>query len=146
MSTKGLNTQTATRLNYNINIIFPWLKTLAWIRGKVCVKYDFSVHIFDFRVWVSLYDILENDWFFFILADAILEFRESVWHVQKGHLLTNIYLCKFNSKSTRCEICLKLTTKAPERRQWRRFGVFIVNFENIPHLFLVYCWPWASKC
>ena len=27
--------------------------------------------------------------------------------------------------------------KAPERRQWRRSGVFIVNFEHISHLFLV---------
>ena len=35
-----------------------------------------------------------------------------------------------------CEICSKLTTKT-ERRQWRRFGVFIANFEHISHLFLL---------
>ena len=34
---------------------------------------------------------------------------------------------------TRCEICLKLTIKKPERRQWHRFRVFIVNFEYISH-------------
>ena len=34
----------------------------------------------------------------------------------------------------RCEICSKLTIKIPERRQWRRFGVFIVNFEHNSHL------------
>ena len=34
----------------------------------------------------------------------------------------------------RCEICSKLTIKTPKRRQWRRFGVFIVNFEHISHL------------
>ena len=39
---------------------------------------------------------------------------------------------------TRCEMCSKLTTKTPERRQWRRFGVFIVNFEHISHLVLVF--------
>ena len=33
-----------------------------------------------------------------------------------------------------CEICSKLTIKTPKRRQWRRFGVFIVNFEHISHL------------
>ena len=33
-----------------------------------------------------------------------------------------------------CEICSKLTIKTPERRHWRRFGVFIVNFEHISHL------------
>ena len=25
-----------------------------------------------------------------------------------------------------------------ERRQWRRSGIFIVNFEHIPHLVLVF--------
>ena len=33
----------------------------------------------------------------------------------------------------RCEICSKLTIKTPKRRQWCRFGVFIVNFEHISH-------------
>ena len=47
-----------------------------------------------------------------------------------------IYLLKVNNKNTRtkCEICSKLTIKTPERRHWRRFGVFIVNFEHISHL------------
>ena len=38
----------------------------------------------------------------------------------------------------RCEICSKLTIKTPERRQWRRPGVFIVNFEHTLHLFLIF--------
>ena len=33
---------------------------------------------------------------------------------------------------------LKLTIKTPERHQRRRSGVFIVNFEHISHLFLVF--------
>ena len=47
---------------------------------------------------------------------------------------------KFNNRNTRkrCEICSKLTIKLPEPCQWRRFGVFIVNFEHILHLFLVF--------
>ena len=28
-------------------------------------------------------------------------------------------------------MCLKLTIKIPERRQWRRSGIFIVNFEQV---------------
>ena len=32
----------------------------------------------------------------------------------------------------------KLTIKTPERRHWRRFGVFIVNNEHISHYFLVF--------
>ena len=48
----------------------------------------------------------------------------------------NIYLYKINNKNTRIkfEICLKLTIKTPERRQLRRSGVFIVNFEHISHI------------
>ena len=55
----------------------------------------------------------------------------------------NIYLFNVNNRNTRkrCEIWSKLTIKTPERRpersQWRRFGVFIVNFEHNLHLFLV---------
>ena len=47
---------------------------------------------------------------------------------------------KVHDKSTRkrCEICLKLTIKTPERRYWRCSGVFIVNFEHISHLFLMF--------
>ena len=33
---------------------------------------------------------------------------------------------------------LKLTIKTPERRQWRRSGVFIVNCEHISHFLLVF--------
>ena len=51
-----------------------------------------------------------------------------------------IYLLKVNNRNsrTRCEICSKLIIKIPERRQWRRSGIFIVNFEHISHLVLVF--------
>ena len=55
------------------------------------------------------------------------------------HACMYIYLLKDNNRNTRtsCEICSKLTIKAP-RRQWRRCGVFIVNFEHISQLVLVF--------
>ena len=51
-----------------------------------------------------------------------------------------IWLLKINNSNTRtrCEICSKLTTKASERRQWHRSVVFMVNFEHISHLVLVF--------
>ena len=50
------------------------------------------------------------------------------------------YMFKINNRNTRtrCEICSKLTIKTSERRHCRRSGVFIVNFEHIPHLVLVF--------
>ena len=51
-----------------------------------------------------------------------------------------IYLLKVNDRNsrTRCKICSNLTIKIPERRQWYRSGIFIVNFEHISHLALVF--------
>ena len=39
---------------------------------------------------------------------------------------------------TRCEIYSELAIKTPERRQWHRSGVFIVNFEHISHFVLLF--------
>ena len=49
------------------------------------------------------------------------------------------YMFKVNNRNirTRCGICSKLTIKIPERRHWRRSGIFIVNFKHISHLVLV---------
>ena len=46
---------------------------------------------------------------------------------------------------TRCEICSKLTIKTPERLQWRHSDVFIVNFEHISDLALVFLLLTLSK-
>ena len=50
------------------------------------------------------------------------------------------YMFKVNNRNTRtnCDICSKLTIKTPERCHWRRSGVFIVNFEHISFLVLVF--------
>ena len=43
------------------------------------------------------------------------------------------YMFKVSNRNTRTryEVCSKLTIKTPERRQWHRSGVFILNFEHI---------------
>ena len=48
----------------------------------------------------------------------------------------SIYLFKFNNGNTskKCEICLKLKMKTPERRHVRRSVVLIVNFEHITYI------------
>ena len=51
-----------------------------------------------------------------------------------------MYLLKVNKRNTRTrrEICSELTIETPERRQWRHYGIFIVNSEHISHLALVF--------
>ena len=50
------------------------------------------------------------------------------------------YMSKVSNRNTgkRCEICSKLTIKTPEGRNWRCSGVFILNFEHISHLAVVF--------
>ena len=50
------------------------------------------------------------------------------------------YMFKVNNRNARlrCEIYSKLTIKTPKQCQWCRSGVFIVNFEYISHLVLVF--------
>ena len=54
--------------------------------------------------------------------------------------LVGIYLFKVDKRNIRamCESCSKLTIKTPERHQLCRSGVFIVNFEQISHIILVF--------
>ena len=51
-----------------------------------------------------------------------------------------IYLLKVGNRNTRtrCQICSKLTIKTPERRQWRRSGIFIVSSEHISHFAVMF--------
>ena len=35
-------------------------------------------------------------------------------------------------------MCSNVIIKTPERRQWRRSGIFIVKFEHISYLFLLF--------
>ena len=76
-------------------------------------------------------------------ANAVLKLVSYIfiWHflVILRHYRAGIYLLKVNNRSTKtkCEICSNLTIKTPERR-WGRSVVFIVNFEHISHLSLVF--------
>ena len=51
-----------------------------------------------------------------------------------------IYLLKANKGNDRtiCEICLKLIIKIPERDVTRRFSVFIVDFEQVSNIGMVF--------
>ena len=63
-----------------------------------------------------------------------------VRYVAYSEFQTGNCMFKVNNRNTRkrCEIFSKLTIKIPERHHWRRSGNFIVNFEHISHLVLVF--------
>ena len=76
---------------------------------------------------------------FFSLIYGILKSNITVKGPMKQYSAGN-YIFKVNNRSTRtrCEICSKLTKKTLERCYWHCFVVFIVNFEHISHLVLVF--------
>ena len=45
---------------------------------------------------------------------------------------------KNRNNRTRCELCSKITIKIPERHHWHCSRIFIVNFEHILHLVVVF--------
>ena len=52
-----------------------------------------------------------------------------------------IYFLKVDNGNNRIilyEVCSRLTIKTPERRHWRCFGVFIVNFEQSTNIALTF--------
>ena len=67
--------------------------------------------------------------------------------LEKYVFSAGIYFYKFKNRITRTmyEICTKWTIKTPERSQWRRSGVFIVDFEQILHIVLVFPLLISSK-
>ena len=92
---------------------------------------DFSAHVTSIDM-VSFRNFREYCLFLKgLLQRYVSQFQtENLWIIQ---------LFKFNNKNTRKrrEICSKLTIMTPEWLQWRCSGVFIINLEHIPYLFLV---------
>ena len=83
-------------------------------------------------------------------SDAILSgFKIWILSFWVGVLQRSRHLpAQINNRNTRtrCEICSKLTIKTPDRSQQHRSGVFIVNFEQISFLALLFILFWAGKC
>ena len=63
------------------------------------------------------------------------------WHFYFSFSLpSGIQLFKNNSGNTRTmrEICSELTIKTPESRLWHRSNAFIVNFEQVSNIVLIF--------
>ena len=79
---------------------------------------------------------------FFVDNSVTLFKSDKIFLLIFMHLIpAGIYLFKVNNGNTRrmCEICSKLTIKTPERLwHWRRSVAFIVNFERIAQIVIVF--------
>ena len=102
---------------------------------------------FFLEVWS---DITSETVKYFEMFSSINLMKTDIYQIFFGsHWQSNIYWFKVNNRKSRerCEMCSKLSIKTPQRRQWRRFGVFVVKFEHISHLFLVLLLQLStSKC
>ena len=106
-------------------------------RNRVRVNGSFSD---DFLVQVGLRrgSVLSPLLSIIMLETISREIRISRRTALSQPAFTCLKLIEARSTRTRCEICSKLTMKIPERCQLRRSGIFIVNFEHISHLVLVF--------
>ena len=70
------------------------------------------------------------------IMNVILCSKLTIKTTKRGQFQANIYFFNVHNKNIKkqYEICSKLTIKTPERYH---SGIFIANFEHIPHLFLV---------
>ena len=106
--------------------------------GNEWVKPNSSFQILSMQIHGQFYQTFPwqcfmNLWQCFTLGDSAL-------CVLWTYPVCN-YMFKVNNRSnrTRCfKICSKLTIKIPEQTHCRRPGVFIVSFEHISHLALVF--------
>ena len=105
-------------------------------RNRVRVNGSFSD---DFLVQVGLRrgSVLSPLLSIIMLETISREIRISRRTALSQPAVTCLKLIEARSTRTRCEICSKLTMKIPERCHWRP-GIFIVNFEHISHLVLVF--------
>ena len=67
---------------------------------------------------------------------------------KSSHSPTTMYLFKVHNENTRimCEICSKLKIQTPESGQLCSSGFFIVNFEYISNIVLVFPLLTLNKC
>ena len=108
-------------MNFNLNS--PFAESLEQAPPKMTRCFYLAVHPEVFAV-------------FSIMNITVQAFRKRFASIlNASNNPAHIYLFKVNNRNTRktCEIWLKLTIK-----QQNDIGVFIVNFEHISHLFLLF--------
>ena len=103
-----------------------------------------SITGFSFLNYSVLKSTIPLDMLVPLLTIVIVVVCSYIWSIQllNQHRSRPAGICllkvNYRNTRTRCEICLKLTIKIPKQRHWRCSDIFIVNFEHISHLVLVF--------
>ena len=94
-----------------------------------------------FNLFISISQSSQHliSWFENFYIPVVFNFTTFWFQPFSGYLIRDfdlacIYLLKFNNRNTRTVLSIKI----PERRHWRRSGIFVVNIEHISHLVLVF--------
>ena len=106
---------------------------LLEILAETEIAFSLELTLKVFEIWISSF--LEN----------CIGFFKILWTSLASFFLTSIYLFKVNKRNART--MWKMLYVNIRDTQWRRSGVFIVNFDNISN-FLVFLLLvlWKSKC
>ena len=102
---------------------------------KECNRYCNYILIYILTYYSIILHIHLLCYISLICKRCYFEICKNIWFLKQLRVADPVgnYMFQVNNKRnrTRCEICSKLTIQTPERRQWRRSGVFIVNFEQV---------------
>ena len=148
--TTSLNSSALNQLKKKLGVGMPrslkflhYQKTAALIWGPWVTTGNTTFVILGLSAWISVFCLdTVTQWIYtagkFNVHKLFLLLLES--YLCLTQLSASIYLLKVNNRNTvtRCAICSKLTIKTAERRHWRCFGLFVVIFEHISHLVLVF--------
>ena len=160
------NRNTRTRCEICSKLTIKTSKRCHWHRSSVfIVKFKHILHLvlisyFNFEHVTAGWGGYANSWDYSTMSKTIIYhenprkttlivqvlvqtgWKTSCAMIIKFVLAAGIYLLKVNNRNTRttCQICSKLTIKTPNDAtgEWPGSGVFIVNFEHISYLALVF--------
>ena len=116
------------------------LQENTWVRVTFIIKLKSEVCGFSKKRDCGIGAFL---WFLRSCQEHLLSlktFGRLFLYVTSVSKVSKIYLFKVNNENTGiiCEIYSKLTIKTPEWHQWRRSGIFVVNFKQILHVVLLF--------
>ena len=110
-------------------IVTSCLRNLKWEVTSMVPRFGEQSHFWIKVTWIfQSHTTVEKS-----------SFTAKIWKYNSSSYAGN-FMFKIDNRNTRkrSEICSKLTIKILERHQWRHSRVFIVNFEHISYLVLLF--------